>query len=72
MLTIVLIICLNIIIAARAMTQPKSARPTVPISNATKRSFLVSPGVVDPALPVQSSPEVCNRYFLHPEESEPL
>ncbi|XP_048045293.1 calmodulin-regulated spectrin-associated protein 1-B isoform X3 [Megalobrama amblycephala] len=57
---------------ARAMTQPKSARPTVPISNATKRSFLVSPGVVDPALPVQSSPEVCNRYFLHPEESEPL
>ncbi|XP_067294187.1 calmodulin-regulated spectrin-associated protein 1-B isoform X1 [Pseudorasbora parva] len=57
---------------ARAMTQPKCARPTVPISNATKRSFLVSPGVVDPALPVQSSPEVCNRYFLHPEESEPL
>ncbi|XP_056093050.1 calmodulin-regulated spectrin-associated protein 1-B isoform X2 [Rhinichthys klamathensis goyatoka] len=45
---------------ARAMTQPKCARPTVPISNATKRSFLVSPGVVDPALPVQSSPEVCN------------
>ncbi|XP_042612680.1 calmodulin-regulated spectrin-associated protein 1-B-like isoform X3 [Cyprinus carpio] len=57
---------------ARAMTQPKSARPTVPISNATKRSFLVSPGVADPALPVQNSPEVCNRYFLHPEESEPL
>uniref|UniRef100_A0A8C1X5H2 Calmodulin regulated spectrin-associated protein 1b n=1 Tax=Cyprinus carpio TaxID=7962 RepID=A0A8C1X5H2_CYPCA len=55
-----------------AMTQPKSARPTVPISNATKRSFLVSPGVADPALPVQNSPEVCNRYFLHPEESEPL
>ncbi|XP_050965678.1 calmodulin-regulated spectrin-associated protein 1-B isoform X2 [Labeo rohita] len=45
---------------ARAMTQPKSARPTVPISNATKRSFLVSPGVADPALPVQNSPEVCN------------
>uniref|UniRef100_A0A8C2FI79 Calmodulin regulated spectrin-associated protein 1b n=1 Tax=Cyprinus carpio TaxID=7962 RepID=A0A8C2FI79_CYPCA len=57
---------------ARAMTQPKSARPTVPISNATKRSFLVSPGVADPALPVQNSPDVCNRYFLHPEESEPL
>uniref|UniRef100_A0A8C2FGY4 Calmodulin regulated spectrin-associated protein 1b n=1 Tax=Cyprinus carpio TaxID=7962 RepID=A0A8C2FGY4_CYPCA len=55
-----------------AMTQPKSARPTVPISNATKRSFLVSPGVADPALPVQNSPDVCNRYFLHPEESEPL
>ncbi|XP_052413174.1 calmodulin-regulated spectrin-associated protein 1-B isoform X3 [Carassius gibelio] len=57
---------------ARPMTQPKSARPTVPISNATKRSFLVSPGVADPALPVQNSPDVCNRYFLHPEESEPL
>ncbi|XP_051972499.1 calmodulin-regulated spectrin-associated protein 1-B-like isoform X1 [Xyrauchen texanus] len=57
---------------AQAITQPKSARPTVPISNATKRSFLVSPGVADPALPVQNSPEVCNRYFLHPEESEPL
>ncbi|XP_056314716.1 calmodulin-regulated spectrin-associated protein 1-B isoform X1 [Danio aesculapii] len=57
---------------ARAMTQPKSARPSVPISNATKRSFLVSPGAADPVLPVQNSPEVCNRYFLHPEESEPL
>ncbi|XP_016383388.1 calmodulin-regulated spectrin-associated protein 1-B isoform X3 [Sinocyclocheilus rhinocerous] len=45
---------------ARAMTQPKSARPTVPISNATKRSFLVSPGGADPALPVQNSPDVCN------------
>ncbi|XP_059406031.1 calmodulin-regulated spectrin-associated protein 1-B isoform X2 [Carassius carassius] len=45
---------------ARAMTQPKSAMPTVPISNATKRSFLVSPGVADPALPVQNSPDVCN------------
>ncbi|KAM3867958.1 calmodulin-regulated spectrin-associated protein 1-B [Diretmus argenteus] len=53
---------------ARAMAQPKSARPSVPISNATKRSFLVSPGVAD----TQSSPEVCNRYFLHPEDSDPL
>uniref|UniRef100_A0A672NG32 Calmodulin-regulated spectrin-associated protein 1-B-like n=1 Tax=Sinocyclocheilus grahami TaxID=75366 RepID=A0A672NG32_SINGR len=55
-----------------AFAQPKSARPIVPISNATKRSFLVSPGVADPALPVQDSPEVCNRYILHPEESESL
>uniref|UniRef100_A0A671MAH9 Calmodulin-regulated spectrin-associated protein 1-B-like n=1 Tax=Sinocyclocheilus anshuiensis TaxID=1608454 RepID=A0A671MAH9_9TELE len=38
--------------------EPKSARPTVPISNATKRSFLVSPGGADPALPVQNSPDV--------------
>ncbi|XP_017546498.1 calmodulin-regulated spectrin-associated protein 1-B isoform X1 [Pygocentrus nattereri] len=55
---------------ARAMTQSKSSRPSVPISNATKRSFLVSPGVADPSHPVPNSPEVCNRYFLHPEESD--
>ncbi|KAL6465463.1 hypothetical protein MHYP_G00255960 [Metynnis hypsauchen] len=55
---------------ARAMTQSKSSRPSVPISNATKRSFLVSPGIADPAHPVPNSPEVCNRYFLHPEESD--
>uniref|UniRef100_A0A3P8SMV9 Calmodulin regulated spectrin-associated protein 1b n=1 Tax=Amphiprion percula TaxID=161767 RepID=A0A3P8SMV9_AMPPE len=53
---------------ARAMAHPKSSRPSVPISNATKRSFLVSPGAADN----QSSPEVCNRYFLHPEDSDPL
>ncbi|XP_054867467.1 calmodulin-regulated spectrin-associated protein 1-B isoform X3 [Amphiprion ocellaris] len=41
---------------ARAMAHPKSSRPSVPISNATKRSFLVSPGAADN----QSSPEVCN------------
>ncbi|XP_069379477.1 calmodulin-regulated spectrin-associated protein 1-B isoform X2 [Paralichthys olivaceus] len=41
---------------ARAIAQPKSARPSVPISNATKRSFLASPGVADN----QSTPEVCN------------
>uniref|UniRef100_UPI0037E8FF3A calmodulin-regulated spectrin-associated protein 1-B isoform X1 n=1 Tax=Semicossyphus pulcher TaxID=241346 RepID=UPI0037E8FF3A len=52
---------------ARAIAQPKSARPSVPISNATKRSFLASPGADN-----QSSPEVCNRYFLHPEETDPL
>lgn len=54
--------------SARAIAQPKSARPSVPISNATKRSFLASPCAADN----QSSPEVCNRYFLHPEDSEPL
>ncbi|XP_027889061.1 calmodulin-regulated spectrin-associated protein 1-B isoform X4 [Xiphophorus couchianus] len=41
---------------ARAIAHPKSARPSVPISNATKRSFLTSPGVADN----QSNPEVCN------------
>uniref|UniRef100_A0A7N6B9X9 Calmodulin regulated spectrin-associated protein 1a n=1 Tax=Anabas testudineus TaxID=64144 RepID=A0A7N6B9X9_ANATE len=45
-----------------------NARPSVPISNATKRSFLASPGVGDN----HSSPEVCNRYFLHPEDSDPF
>ncbi|XP_044053693.1 calmodulin-regulated spectrin-associated protein 1-B isoform X3 [Siniperca chuatsi] len=53
---------------ARSIAQPKSARPSVPISNATKRSFLASPGVADN----QSSPEVCNRYFLHPEDTDPF
>ncbi|KAM4577619.1 calmodulin-regulated spectrin-associated protein 1-B isoform 2-T2 [Odontesthes bonariensis] len=53
---------------ARAIAHPKSARPSVPISNATKRSFLASPGVADN----QSSPEGCNRYFLHHEDSDPL
>ncbi|XP_029961642.1 calmodulin-regulated spectrin-associated protein 1-B isoform X3 [Salarias fasciatus] len=41
---------------ARSTAHPKSSRPSVPISNATKRSFLASPGVPDN----QSSPEVCN------------
>lgn len=52
----------------RAISQPKSARPSVPISNATKRSFLSSPAVTEN----QSCPEVCNRYFLHPEDSDSL
>ncbi|TSM85956.1 Calmodulin-regulated spectrin-associated protein 1-B [Bagarius yarrelli] len=57
---------------ARAVSQSKSSRPSVPISNATKRSFLVSPGMTDSAHPVPNSPEVCNRplsqlnrYILH-------
>lgn len=57
---------------ARAVIQSKSSRPSVPISNATKRSFLASPGMADSAHPVPNSPEVCNRYFLHTEESDPL
>ncbi|CAG08133.1 unnamed protein product, partial [Tetraodon nigroviridis] len=50
---------------SRVASQPKSSRPAVPISNATKRTSLTSPDN-------QNSPEVCNRYFLHPEDSEPL
>ncbi|KAM9546640.1 calmodulin-regulated spectrin-associated protein 1-B isoform 4-T4 [Salvelinus alpinus] len=47
---------------ARAMAQPKSARPSVPISNATKRSFQVTPGITEASLSVsaQSSPDVSN------------
>ncbi|XP_061623342.1 calmodulin-regulated spectrin-associated protein 1-B-like [Phyllopteryx taeniolatus] len=41
---------------ARAIAQPKSSRPSVPISNATKRSFLASPGVSEN----QSGPEICS------------
>ncbi|XP_077417523.1 calmodulin-regulated spectrin-associated protein 1-B isoform X2 [Vanacampus margaritifer] len=41
---------------ARAIAQPKSSRPSVPISNATKRSFLASPGVPES----QSGPEICS------------
>ncbi|XP_061118686.1 calmodulin-regulated spectrin-associated protein 1-B-like isoform X3 [Conger conger] len=44
---------------ARAVLQSKSARPPVPISNATKRSFLGTPGSTDPVVSVQN-PEVCN------------
>ncbi|XP_031662467.1 calmodulin-regulated spectrin-associated protein 1-B isoform X4 [Oncorhynchus kisutch] len=47
---------------ARSMAQPKSARPSVPISNATKRSFQVTPGITEASLSVsaQSSPDVSN------------
>ncbi|XP_041727498.2 calmodulin-regulated spectrin-associated protein 1-B-like isoform X1 [Coregonus clupeaformis] len=58
---------------ARAMAQPKSARPSVPISNATKRSFQVTPGIPEASLSVsaQSSPD--GRYVLYPaEDSDPL
>ncbi|XP_051923649.1 calmodulin-regulated spectrin-associated protein 1-B-like isoform X3 [Hippocampus zosterae] len=41
---------------ARAIAQPKSSRPSVPISNATKRSFKASPGVSEN----QSGPEICS------------
>uniref|UniRef100_A0A8C7S959 Calmodulin regulated spectrin-associated protein 1b n=1 Tax=Oncorhynchus mykiss TaxID=8022 RepID=A0A8C7S959_ONCMY len=51
-----------------AMAQPKSARPSVPISNATKRSFQVTPGIPEASLSVsaQSSPD--GRYSLYPAE----
>ncbi|XP_067868327.1 calmodulin-regulated spectrin-associated protein 1-B isoform X3 [Heterodontus francisci] len=56
---------------AKTLLQQKSSRPPLPISNATKRSFMVSPanGPGDMPTPVpQSSPEIGTRYCLHPEE----
>ncbi|KAL4617400.1 calmodulin-regulated spectrin-associated protein 1 isoform X2 [Arapaima gigas] len=44
---------------ARATVQAKSTRPPVPISNATKRSFLATPGSADTTSGVQSQ-DVCN------------
>ncbi|XP_006863749.1 PREDICTED: calmodulin-regulated spectrin-associated protein 1 [Chrysochloris asiatica] len=55
---------------AKAVLQHKSSRPPVPISNATKRSFLASPADLQP--PTQLPAEVCARSHLHLEESECL
>ncbi|XP_038600558.1 calmodulin-regulated spectrin-associated protein 1 isoform X1 [Tachyglossus aculeatus] len=60
---------------AKAILHQKSNRPPVPISNATKRSFMASPASSSPAEPQASAqlpPEACNRYYLHPEESDYL
>ncbi|XP_038637452.1 calmodulin-regulated spectrin-associated protein 1-B isoform X3 [Scyliorhinus canicula] len=56
---------------AKTLLQQKSSRPPLPISNATKRSFMVSPanGPGDMSTPVlQSNSEIATRYCLHPEE----
>ncbi|XP_043354962.1 calmodulin-regulated spectrin-associated protein 1 isoform X1 [Dermochelys coriacea] len=60
---------------AKTVLQQKSCRPPVPISNATKRSFMASPASTSPAdlqPSIQLPPEACNRYYLHPEESDCL
>lgn len=60
---------------AKTVSHQKSSRPPVPISNATKRSFLGSPAAASPA-DLQSSTQLpaegCPRHHLHPEESEHL
>ncbi|XP_041262563.1 calmodulin-regulated spectrin-associated protein 1 isoform X3 [Onychostruthus taczanowskii] len=59
----------------KAVMQQKSSRPPVPISNATKRSFLATPASPSPAElqpPAQAAPEACSRYYLHPEEPDYL
>ncbi|XP_048469582.1 calmodulin-regulated spectrin-associated protein 1-B isoform X1 [Rhincodon typus] len=56
---------------AKTLLQQKSSRPPLPISNATKRSFMVSPANGPGDMPTsvsQSSPEIGTRYCLHPEE----
>ncbi|XP_077457447.1 calmodulin-regulated spectrin-associated protein 1-B isoform X2 [Stigmatopora argus] len=54
---------------ARAIAQPKTSRPSVPISNATKRSFLTSSGMSDS----QCSPEICSSRGCPPfSPSHPL
>ncbi|KYO23429.1 calmodulin-regulated spectrin-associated protein 1 isoform B [Alligator mississippiensis] len=60
---------------AKTVLQQKSSRPPVPISNATKRSFMASPANTNSAdlqPSIQLPPEACNRYYLHPEEAEYL
>ncbi|XP_009072948.1 PREDICTED: calmodulin-regulated spectrin-associated protein 1, partial [Acanthisitta chloris] len=59
----------------KAVMQQKSSRPPVPISNATKRSFMASPAGTSPAdlqPSAQAAPEACSRYYLHPEEPDYL
>nr|XP_004654146.2 calmodulin-regulated spectrin-associated protein 1 isoform X2 [Jaculus jaculus] len=60
---------------AKTVLQQKSCRPPVPISNATKRSFLGSPAAMSPAdapPPTQLLAEGGHRYHLHSEEPEYL
>ncbi|XP_057576984.1 calmodulin-regulated spectrin-associated protein 1 isoform X5 [Hippopotamus amphibius kiboko] len=52
---------------AKSVSHPKSSRPPVPISNATKRSFLGSPAAASPA--DQQPP--AQLHHLHLEEPEP-
>lgn len=57
------------------MLQQKSSRPPIPISNATKRSFMASlaaSGSAEVQPTVQPPLDTSNRYFLHCEESESL
>lgn len=55
---------------AKTVSHQKSSRPPVPISNATKRSFLGGP--VEPLPPAPPPAEGCARQHPHPEEPDPL
>ncbi|XP_051962428.1 LOW QUALITY PROTEIN: calmodulin-regulated spectrin-associated protein 1-B-like [Xyrauchen texanus] len=52
----------------RPSLQPKSVHPHVPISSATKRSFLTPSPSAD-SLVTSANPDGCMRYYLHTEES---
>uniref|UniRef100_A0A1B8XU82 Calponin-homology (CH) domain-containing protein n=1 Tax=Xenopus tropicalis TaxID=8364 RepID=A0A1B8XU82_XENTR len=54
---------------AKVATQPKSSRPQVPISNATKRSFLASPPSTGDCQAAAAS-DSCSRNYLQPEDAE--
>uniref|UniRef100_A0A672RRF8 Calmodulin regulated spectrin-associated protein 1a n=1 Tax=Sinocyclocheilus grahami TaxID=75366 RepID=A0A672RRF8_SINGR len=47
--------------------KPKSSRPHVPISNATKRNLLTPSPSAD-SLATAATPDGCMRYYLHPED----
>ena len=69
--------CVNVtnVCTVKTVLQQKSSRPPVPISNATKRSFMASPAGTGPAdmqPSAQTGPEACSRYYLHPEEPDYL
>ncbi|KAF6123407.1 calmodulin regulated spectrin associated protein 1 [Phyllostomus discolor] len=59
----------------KTVSHQKSSRPPVPISNATKRSFLGSPAAASPAElppPTPLPADGYHRHHLHPEEPEHL
>ncbi|XP_075415905.1 calmodulin-regulated spectrin-associated protein 1 isoform X2 [Tenrec ecaudatus] len=55
----------------KAVLHPKSSRAPVPISNATKRSFMASPAPPSPADPPPPT-EACARAHLHSEDPDCL
>ncbi|XP_053551713.1 calmodulin-regulated spectrin-associated protein 1 [Bombina bombina] len=53
----------------KSVAQNKSGRPTIPISNATKRSFMTSPASTpDPQSLTQASSDSSGKTFLQAEE----
>ncbi|XP_037351350.1 calmodulin-regulated spectrin-associated protein 1 [Talpa occidentalis] len=60
---------------AKVAPHPRGSRPPVPISNATKRSFLgvpAAPSPTDVPSPAPLQPDGGPRHPLHPEEPEHL